>query len=633
MNPPTLDSLSHWLLRTSLEASLLIVAILAVRWALGKRLTPAWRIGLWAVVGLKLLLPAFVPAGFGLGQWWQASGKADVIAAIEREAPAAAVAVEMPAATVPQVEVEMAAPKRGVPWTHVLLGVWMAGALTVAGLAIARQWRFSRSLRARPCGDDPRLRRMLDRLKRLAGVRATVPVVMMPPGTTPAVAGCVRARLLLPEDWATRFDDNALRHILLHELLHVRHRDLLWNWAALCVQAIHWFNPLVWLVVARFQADRELRCDAGAVALLEPQERLAYGHTLLRVQQSFFAPPAVAGLAPCVRNHPTLRQRILMIAEPNRNRPWLQALFAAAFGVITCYAFTTAGAAEEEKDLPPKERTRETNRGARDSEREGDGPRKERDGADGKMKEGERKDGERAREGDKPRTGERDGDKPRTGERDGDKPRTGERDGDKPRTGERDGDKPRTGERDGDKPRTGERDGDKPRTSERDGDKPRTGERDGDKPRTGERDGDKPRTGERDGDKPRTGERDGDKPRTGARDGEGVKTGARDGEKKPGARDGEGGRSREGAPVKTAAADGTGTSLVLRVTDAGAAVRVGEEVVPMNRLRGFLQGFLPQHAGAKVIVTGDPDVPYKSLTGTVDAVRDNGHKSVTIQAQ
>ena len=39
-----------------------------------------------------------------------------------------------------------------------------------------------------------------------------------------------------------------------------------------------------------------------------------YGHTLLRIQETFFAPPAIAGLAPCVRNHPTLRQRILMIA-------------------------------------------------------------------------------------------------------------------------------------------------------------------------------------------------------------------------------------------------------------------------------------------------------------------------------
>ncbi|MCX6857233.1 MAG: hypothetical protein NTV80_20275, partial [Verrucomicrobia bacterium] len=61
------DALLHWLLRTSIEASVLILAVLGLRLMLGARLNPAWRIGLWMLVGLKLLLPAFIPVGFGLG--------------------------------------------------------------------------------------------------------------------------------------------------------------------------------------------------------------------------------------------------------------------------------------------------------------------------------------------------------------------------------------------------------------------------------------------------------------------------------------------------------------------------------------------------------------------------------------
>jgi beta-lactamase regulating signal transducer with metallopeptidase domain len=63
----TAETLLHWLQRTSLEASLLILAVLGLRLMLGTRLTPAWRIGLWLLVGAKLMLPAFIPAGFGLG--------------------------------------------------------------------------------------------------------------------------------------------------------------------------------------------------------------------------------------------------------------------------------------------------------------------------------------------------------------------------------------------------------------------------------------------------------------------------------------------------------------------------------------------------------------------------------------
>ena len=33
-----------------------------LRLMLGTRLSPAWRIGLWMLVGVKLMLPAFIPA-------------------------------------------------------------------------------------------------------------------------------------------------------------------------------------------------------------------------------------------------------------------------------------------------------------------------------------------------------------------------------------------------------------------------------------------------------------------------------------------------------------------------------------------------------------------------------------------
>jgi beta-lactamase regulating signal transducer with metallopeptidase domain/biopolymer transport protein ExbD len=423
-----------------------------------------------------------------------------------------------------------------------LLGAWLTGVVVVIAFAMFRQFRFLRHLSRYPTAANPHLLDTVSRLARLAGLRQPVRTVLMPPGSTPAVVGWRRARLLLPEDWSARFDDSSLRHVLLHELLHVRHRDLLWNWAALIVQAVHWFNPLVWLVVARFQSDRELRCDAGALALLSPNERLAYGHTLLRIQQTFFAPPAIAGLAPCVRNHPTLRQRILMIAEPTRLRPWLQAVFALAFVLLSGYAFTTS--AEDEKPLPPKERPRETTRGnnTEPSREATETPRR--------------------REGDGAKSGMRDGERSKNAEREGD------------------GARPRS--REGDGTKTGARDGERPRNSERDGQRPKTGERDGERPRTGNAERDKP----------------------------GSQTNP---------------NRREAGPASS-------ETLTIRVSNDGSSVLVDGQELPMNRLRGFLHSYLPDHPGASVVVTGEPDTPYKALTGTMDAVRDNGNKKVSIAA-
>lgn len=567
MNAPALESAMHWLLRTSLEASVLILAVLGLRLLLTARLGPAWRIGLWMLVGLKLLLPACIPAGFGLGGWvpqvileTPAS-----VTALPASGPAFSLpATEMPAGVAEQID----APEMALLLPSLAL-LWLAGVVLVLGSAVLRQWRFEKKLAAAPVGNDPQLLSSLRRLQRLAEIPGPVEIRLLPAGSTPAITGLRSPRLLLPEDWQSRFDEASLRHVLLHELLHVRHRDLLWNWAAVVVQAMHWFNPLVWAIGSRFQADRELRCDAAVLRLLSPNERLAYGHTLLRIQETFFAPPAMAGLAPCVRNHPTLLQRITMIAQPNRNRPWLHAVFTLAFGVLACYAFTTAQAAEE-KTIPAKDRSRDGERSTPSGET-GQAPRASREG-DGKM--------------------------------------TGEREGDRPSTGAREGDGMKSSG-------TADREGAK--TAPRDGDKPRMGERDGDRPKTGQRDGDKPRTGERDGDRPRTGERDGARPKSGERDGQ-----------KSGSREGDGNRGSAEAKSPDSASRET---LTIRVTKNGDSVILGEEEVAMNRLRGYLQSYLPQHPGAQIIVSGDSDVPDKALAEAMDAVRDNGNKNVRILAE
>lgn len=536
----TADTLLHWLLRTSVEASVLILAVLALRLVLGTRLKPAWRVGLWMLVGAKLMLPAFIPAGFGLGTLWEnpkdLDDRSDVIFTVPAVVLQATDPTRLPNGAVPA-----AAPEASFSIRHSALAAWLIGVLAVLGIALFKQARFNRYLRGRPPADEPLLLSSAASLARMAGLRQPVSIVLMPAGTTPAMVGIRQPKLLLPEDWGTRFDERGLKHVVLHELLHVKHHDLIWNWAATVIQALHWFNPLVWFVVSRFQADRELRCDAGALTVLAPAERLDYGRTLLRIQETFFAPPAIAGLAPCVRNHPALRQRILMIAAPTTRQPWLQALLVLTLGVLACYSFTTARAAE--KEVPPKVREGSTTRPT---------PSDKSDSSDKKPT-------------------------------------------------------MRDGEREGGKPGA-EREGNRKPSAEREGMK-KPGARDGER-KPGMRDGE--------GQK-KPGTRDGEKPRTGPRDGEG----------RPSAESGQKPRKSEGDRAATS----SGEVITIHVPAAGDTVIINGKKRSTSGLRGFLSTFLPEHPGAKVIVSGDPDTPLKSLHQMVDAVRDNGNKNVGIKAE
>ena len=53
----------------------------------------------------------------------------------------------------------------------------------------------------------------------------------------------------------------ALDTALAHELTHLKGHDtgqLLW---ASLVRALHWFNPMVWLLVRQLRREIELCCD------------------------------------------------------------------------------------------------------------------------------------------------------------------------------------------------------------------------------------------------------------------------------------------------------------------------------------------------------------------------------------
>ncbi len=481
------DTILHWLLRTSLEGSALVLIALSIRWAMGSRLTPGWRVAMWGVVALKLVVPASLPT-IGLGSLWSdrvavTEGSRGLQSTVsppqmmssrsdEGTGPINIVAVGSGAAMRHALSSDV---DRGLKPTATFLDryaitvVWVLGAIAMLGVMWMREIRFRRALACLPMNTDRHLAALVDDVARMVGLRRTPSIVLTEAATIPAVTGLARPVLLMPRDWSTQLTDEELDSILRHELLHLKHHDLWLNWVAALLNALHWFNPLAWIAVARCQEDRELRCDERALAIAEPSQRIAYGRVLLRLQEHFTAPPAIAGVAPCVRNHPPLHQRILMITQPSSHRPWFHALCFASLSLLVCLSFGSAQAQEEKPG-----RTRE---GERISP-EGTAPRKggEEDGA---MRKGEADGMKKRGEGDgAPRTGARDGEgKRKSAEGDGAK-KQGMRDGDgKPKTGTRDGEGSRkSAEGDGAK-KTGMRDGEGARKSaeRRDGDAPSTG--------------------------------------------------------------------------------------------------------------------------------------------------------------
>ena len=133
--------------------------------------------------------------------------------------------------------------------------------------------------------------------------------------STPAVTGLLRPQLLLPHE---HYDVQELRYILRHELCHLKRRDMLLKLVLLAANAMHWFNPVVYLMLRQADEDIELACDSAATDDLDRAERAAYSRTLLAaVQSSVRALPATTCFGGTVER---LKRRITNVLGAQKKR-------------------------------------------------------------------------------------------------------------------------------------------------------------------------------------------------------------------------------------------------------------------------------------------------------------------------
>lgn len=126
-----------------------------------------------------------------------------------------------------------------------------------------------------------------------------------------ATRGLLRPRIEIEASFLDQLDDAALAAVLLHEVEHLRRRDPLRNLIGhLCLS----LNPAGVLLVPewhRWRAERELRCDAAALAA--QADPLSLAAAILMAAR----PRRTIVLAPLAgENHGLLKLRIQRLLEP-----------------------------------------------------------------------------------------------------------------------------------------------------------------------------------------------------------------------------------------------------------------------------------------------------------------------------
>ena len=133
---------------------------------------------------------------------------------------------------------------------------------------------------------------------------------------SPGIFGIFNPKIIISPEIVKKLSPEELRYIFLHELSHLKRRDLHINGILLLVQVIYWFNPLTWYALSLMKQDCEMACDALALGTLKPEEQKSYGHTIISLLEILSQPYWVPGTLSFISKFN--KRRIIMLSSSKK---------------------------------------------------------------------------------------------------------------------------------------------------------------------------------------------------------------------------------------------------------------------------------------------------------------------------
>jgi bla regulator protein BlaR1 len=329
-----LEAVFGWLLEASWQASVLAILVLCLQWLFGEKLNPRWHHALWLLVVARLLLPALPESTLSLFQF---APKAPLAIARTVTEPIFAAPSE-PLSEMPLIS---AVPARyPLSAFTVLALIWLAGTLGLLLLTWQVNRRFARHVSAARRVNDPRLLKLAAAAQEELGIHRSQRMIESEQVQSPAIMGLFRPTLILPAEVGTRFSDDELRFIFLHEFAHLKRGDLFLQWVIALLQILHWFNPVLWYAFRRARIDREPATDALVLSCTGETQKESYGQVLVKLLEHHRARYALPTLVGILEDKDQFKRRFSLIARFTRDGYGWSLLGMVILGVLAIAGLT-----------------------------------------------------------------------------------------------------------------------------------------------------------------------------------------------------------------------------------------------------------------------------------------------------
>lgn len=274
-------------MEVSISISPIIAALLLLSPFINRRYAVKWKYWVWVILALRLVMPfSGADVRSAADSWFGRTHRSaldfgeDSLAGLPGQSePRGRITVEVPARLTAPIEIPSGERGRNITLLDVAVFVWMAGSCVFILVHLFSYVHYKRQvLRRGSIVEDNEILRQVFKLKRELQIRESVRVMEYPKASSPMVIGFLDPILILPE---VRYSSEEFYFILKHELIHLKRRDVYVKLLLAAVSALHWFNPLVWIMQKEAAVDMELSCDERVTQGTDYETRRAYTETLL----------------------------------------------------------------------------------------------------------------------------------------------------------------------------------------------------------------------------------------------------------------------------------------------------------------------------------------------------------------
>ncbi len=284
------------LLNMSITAGYLVLAVVLLRLLL-KKAPKAIFVAMWALVGLRLMVPFSLESIFSLVP--SAEPIPEDIAYVPIPTIQSGVQV-FNSAVNPILQHSFApAPGASVNPMQIVLRiasiVWAVGAAAMLGYCAFSYLRIHRKVREAACLNGR--------------------IWLCDSISSPFILGLFRPKIYLPSN----MNEQDMEYVLAHENAHLKRRDHLWKPLGFLLLAVYWFNPLMWLAYILLCRDIELACDEKVLKQMGSDAKKPYSEALLNCSVK----PRMIAACPLAFGEVGVKDRIKSVLSYKKPAFWI----------------------------------------------------------------------------------------------------------------------------------------------------------------------------------------------------------------------------------------------------------------------------------------------------------------------